>query len=108
LPSANPAGTRQRFFIFYFKKFLCRVPTLQALGKDFLFFLKKILCRVPTLHSAKIFYFFYKISLPSANPSGTRQRFFVFLKKIICRVPLVRRSAKFELPSALWPALGKV
>jgi len=43
LPSANPAGTRQRF-LFFFKKIFCRVPTLQALGKDF----------------------FLKISLPSA------------------------------------------
>ena len=71
----------------------CQVPTLQALGKD------------------------YKISLPSANPSGTRQRFFIFFKKklfaecplsgprqrcfiyflkILCRVPPGRRSAKFE------------
>jgi len=59
LPSANPTGTRQRFFIFL-KKFLCRVPTLQALGKYFLFFLKKKIfaeCQ-PFRHSAKIFYFF--------------------------------------------------
>jgi len=38
LPSANPEGTRQRAFIFFFENFLCRVPSLQALGKDFLFF----------------------------------------------------------------------
>ena len=36
--------------------------------------------------------------------------FFIFFKKILCRVPPGRRSAKFDffLPSALWPALGKV
>jgi len=33
--------------------------------------------------------------LPSANSSGTRQRFFIFKKKNICRVSPVRRSAKF-------------
>ena len=32
----------------------------------------------PCRHSAKIFYFFKKKSLPSANPSGTWQRVFIF------------------------------
>jgi len=41
LSSGNPAGTRQRFFYFFLKKILCRVPTLQALGKDLFYFFKK-------------------------------------------------------------------
>jgi len=75
---------------------LCRVPTLQALGKDFLFFLKKN-------------------SLPSALYPALGKDVLFFFLKILCRVPSCRRSAKFEfflkkksLPSALWPALGKV
>jgi len=60
LPSANPAGTRQRFFIFFKFFFLCRVPTLQALGKNFYFFKKKFFTeRQPGRHSAKSFYFFF-------------------------------------------------
>ena len=68
---------------------LCRVPTLQALGKDFFnFFLKKFFAECqPVRHSAKIFYFFKKNSLPSANPWGTRQRAFIFFEKFLCRVP---------------------
>ena len=93
LPSANPVGTRQRFFIFL-KKFFAECPLASA-RQSLNFFLKKILCRVPLCrHSAK---------------------FEFFLKKILCRVPSGRHSAKFEfflkknsLPSALWPALGKV
>jgi len=73
LPSVNPEGTRQRAFIL-FGNFLCRVPNLQALGKDFLFFLKKLFAeRQPGRHSAKSFYFFWKFSLPSATTPGTRQ-----------------------------------
>ena len=85
---------------------LCRVSTLQALGKDFFnFFLKKFFAeRQPMRHSAKSFYFFFENflcrvptrqalgkdfffnSLPSANPEGTRQRDFFFLN-FLCRVP---------------------
>ena len=71
LPSANPADTRQNFFIFFKKKFFAAYP---ALGKDVLFFFLKILCRVP--------------------PGRRLAKFEFFLKK--------------SLPSALWPALGKV
>ena len=97
LPSANPEGTRQRAFIF-FEKFLCWVPTLQALGKEFLFFLKKILCRVPT-HKAlgKDFLFFLKKILcrvPSIRPSA--KMFYYYFLKILCRVPFGRHSAKFD------------
>jgi hypothetical protein len=42
LPSANLAGTRQRVFIFFFVKILCRVPTDPALGKGFKFLFLKI------------------------------------------------------------------
>ena len=115
LPSANPAGTRQRFFIFFkknffaecqpfrhsaklfyfFKKFLCRVPTIQTLGKVFLFFLKKFFAECqPSGTRQTFFIFFKKISLPSVNPEGTRQRFFIFFK-FLCRVPYGWHSEKF-------------
>ena len=59
LPSANPAGTRQRFFIFFKKKI--SLPSANPSGtrqRVFIFF-TKFLCRVPTFrHSAKIFNFF--------------------------------------------------
>ena len=68
---------------------------LQALGKEFLFY-------------------FYKVSLPSANLKALGKDFLFFFK-FLCRVPSVRHSAKFEfflknnsLPSALCTALGKV
>ena len=111
---------------------LCRVPTLQALGKDFFNFFKK-----NSLSSV-----FYRalgkgfaespggtrqrkatvtapapltVALPSANHAGTHQIFLFFLKKILCRVPSIRPSAtmfyffsKNSLLSAPWPALGKV
>jgi len=47
LPSANPAGTRQRFFYFLKKKFFAECQPCRYSAKIFLFFLKKILCRVP-------------------------------------------------------------
>jgi len=64
-------------FYFFLKKNLCRVPTLQALGKEFLFFFTKILCRVPTLQALG-------------------KDFFYFFKKFLCRVPSGRHSAKLE------------
>ena len=61
----QPCRHSAKIFYFFLKKILCRVPTLQALGKEFSLFFTKFLCRVPTFrHSAKIFYFFL-ISLPS-------------------------------------------
>ena len=33
LPSADSYGTRQRYFLFFFSKTLCRVPRRRALGK---------------------------------------------------------------------------
>ena len=56
---------------------LCRVPTLQALGKDFLFL-------------------FLKNSLPSALYPALGKNVLFFFLKILCRVPPGRRSAKFE------------
>ena len=53
----QPCKHSTKIFYFFLKKILCRVPTLQALGKEFLFFYTKFLCRVPTFrHSAKIFF----------------------------------------------------
>jgi len=65
---------------------LCRVSTLPALGKDF-------------------FKFFLKLSLPSANTWGTRQRAFIFFfENFLCRVPTLHALGKDfflnSLPSA--------
>jgi len=57
LPSANPAGTRQRFFIFLKKNSL---PSANPSGTRQRVFFTKFLCRVPTFrHSAKIFIFIF-------------------------------------------------
>ena len=84
------SGTRQRF---------CREPRGHSAKKSDRHGAESVdggfaECQ-PCRHSAKIFLF--------------------FLKKFLCRVPTGRRSAKFDfffkknsLPSALWPALGKV
>ena len=59
LPSANPAGTRQRFFIFFKKISLPSANPSGTRQRVFIFF-TKFLCRVPTFrHSAKIFYFYF-------------------------------------------------
>ena len=80
-------------FLFFFTKILCRVPTLQALGKDFFYFFKKFLCRVPSgRHSAKLEFFlnfFAECSL-----SGTRQSLNFFLKKISMASAMVTTLGK--------------
>ena len=76
---------------------LCRVPTLQALGKDFLFFLKKNSlpsALYPTLGNDVLF-FFLKI-LCRVPPGRRSAKCEYFLKKILCRVPSDRHSAKFD------------
>ena len=86
---------------------LCRVPTLQALGKDFFNFFNNFFAECqPVRHSAKIFYFFKKISLPSALWMSLGKVLF-FFKKILCRVPTREALGKdflfffkFSLPSA--------
>ena len=67
----QPCRHSAKIFLIFFK-FLCRVPTRQALGKDF-------------------------FSLPSANPEGTRQRAFIFFKKFLCRVPTLQALGKVFL-----------
>ena len=62
----QPCRHSANIFLIFFEKFLCRVPTREALGKELLFF-------------------FWKFSLPSAKPPGTRQIFFIFFWKILCR-----------------------
>ena len=47
LPSANPSDTRQRVFIFYFYKISLPSANLQALGKDFLFFILSFFAECP-------------------------------------------------------------
>ena len=74
LPSANPAGTRQRFFIVFLKK-IAECPLSGPWQRCFIFFLK-ILCRVP--------------------PGRRSAKFEFFFKKNICRVSSGRHSAKFE------------
>ena len=55
----QPCRHSAKIFLIFFKKFLCWVPTREALGKDFLFFLKKFFAECqPVRHSAKIFFFF--------------------------------------------------
>ena len=75
---------------------LCRVSTLPALGKDFFkFFLKLSLPSANTWGTRqRAFIFFWEFSLPSANPLCTRQSF--FLKKILCRAP-TRKALDKEL-----------
>ena len=83
-------------FFNFFKKILCRVPTREALGKDFLFFLKNFFAECqPYRHSAKCFYFFKKNSLPSASHRALGKRFsFFFKKKFFAECQPGRHSAK--------------
>ena len=83
LPSANPTGTRQRFFIFFKKKLFAECQPFRHSAKSFYFFLQNFFAECqPFRHSTKIFLFFLKkTSLPNADPAGTRQRFFIFFKK---------------------------
>ena len=73
----EPRGTRQRKATVTAParwRSLCRVPTLQAHGKDFLFFLKKILCQVPPgQRSAKFEFFFKKKFFAECPLAGARQ-----------------------------------
>ena len=105
------SGTRQR---------LCRVPRRHSAKKSNRHGAGPVdghfaECQ-PGRHSAKIFYFFFKISLPSANPSGTRQRVFIFFYKISLPSANLQALGKdflsfiflISLPSALYTTLGKV
>ena len=95
LPSVNQEGTRQRFFIF-FKKFLCRVPTRKALGKELLFFLKIFFAECQhARHSAK--FNFFLISLPSVIVTALGKA-----GKSVFWSPILP-----ALPSVLTIALGK-
>ena len=99
--------------IWFFLKFLCRVPPDLALGKDLNFFKKNSLPSVSDLALGKEFFFIFKI-LCRVPLDGTRQRFNFFLL-FLCRVLLWMHSAKrkfkkklkHSLPSAWWLALGK-
>ena len=90
-------GTRQQNALG--KGLLCRVPdsrqkrgTRQRMTRVTVF-RHALLCRVPAVrHSAKILFYFLKISLPSVP--GTRQRFIYFFKKFLCRVSQIWHSAK--------------
>ena len=72
-------------FYFFFENFLCRVPTLHALGKAF--FLKKILCRAPTRKALgkELLFFFLKIFFAECQASRHSAKIFYFFFKIICR-----------------------
>jgi hypothetical protein len=85
LPTALRPGRRQRGFIFFFEKTLCRALLAKAFDKDgFSIFFEKILCREPLAKAVGkgcFSIFFEKNPMPRAPGKGRRQRrFFIFLK----------------------------
>ena len=97
LPSANPAGTRQRFFYFYLKNFFAECQPYRHSAKIFfIFFKKNSLPSAPWQALGKVWIFFLKNSLPSALLPALGKVWF-FFKKILCRVPSGWLSAKFEI-----------
>ena len=91
----QPCRHLTNIFLFFLKKILCRVPTLQALGKDLFYFFKKILCRVPTSEAlGKDFLFFFKFlcRVPTCETLGKELLF--FFENFLWRVPTLQALGK--------------
>ena len=88
----QPSRHLAKIFYFFFK-FLCRVPTREALGKELLFFFENFLCRVPTLHAlGKAFFFKILCRAPTRKALGKELLF--FFENFLCRVPTLQALGK--------------
>ena len=103
LSSANLAGTRHRFFIF-FKKNLCRVPPGRRSAK-FEFFFQKFFAECPLAGTRQSLIFFKKKIFAECPLAGTRQSLNFFLKKFFAECHGHGTRQRGPLPSV---TLGKV
>ena len=91
LPSAHPEGTRQSFFLFLKKLFLCRVPSEKTLGKATVSYKIAVtttfFCRGFPKTLGKVF--------AECPTKGTRQR--TLYRRKICRVVFAKCGTRQRL-----------